>query len=127
MSLMARVPKRTRVREGALGVSTLALLPLVLGLPGWMLAGVGPVTTQSACPPVPGPGGCTPLYAARVSAVIDALAVAGPLIALATVVTVLVLVVQGRRAWVLGLIGAALTAAAVLVRIDLATVNAGSV
>lgn len=126
MSLMARVPKRTRVREAALGLATLALLPLLLDLPRWMLAGVGPITTQSACPAVPGPGGCTPVYAARVSAVIDALAIAAPVLALATAVTVLVLVVQGRRAWMLGLIGAALTAAAVLVRIDLATVNAGS-
>jgi hypothetical protein len=126
MSVIAPVPKRIRTRETVLGIVPLLALPVILLLPPLLLEGVGPITTESACPEVTGPAGCTPKYAEQVLRVIGLLRIAAPVLAILTLAAAALLILRGRRSWPTAALGAALTAAAVLSHVELATVN-GSV
>ncbi|WP_306233196.1 hypothetical protein [Agrococcus beijingensis] len=124
MSLVAPVPKRIRTRETVLGIAALLALPLILLLPPLMLQGVGPITAESACPAVTGPAGCTPKYAEQVLGTIALLRVVAPVLAAITLLVAAVLILRGRRSWPTAVLGAVLTAAAVLGHVEIATQNA---
>ncbi|WAC67233.1 hypothetical protein OVA14_05710 [Agrococcus sp. SL85] len=125
MTAVAYLRREQRTGEALLGLATLAPLPLLLLLPGWMLASAGAITQAAACP-----GGvrCSPFAAERVRAVVEVLTVwAPPIAAGATVAAVLWLLLARRRAWPVGLLGLAITAAVVIAGIELHTVNAAPV